>query len=54
VWGASESAIRGTSSTKESDDALGRVVVQRATNDNDREECSQLLCLRLGKSMHSY
>jgi hypothetical protein len=39
---------------KESDDALGRVVVQRATNSNDREECSQLLCLRLGESMHAY
>jgi hypothetical protein len=37
---ASEGAIHGTSSRKESDDALGHVVVQRAANGNDREECS--------------
>jgi hypothetical protein len=54
VQAASEGAIHGTSSRKESDDALGRVVVQRAANGNDREECSQLLCLRLGESMHAY
>jgi hypothetical protein len=35
-------------------DALGRPAVQRAANGNDREECSHLLCLRLGESMHSY
>jgi hypothetical protein len=51
---ASEGAIHGTSSRKESDDALGCVVVQRATNGNDREECSQMLCLRLGESMQAY
>jgi hypothetical protein len=51
---ASEGAIHGTSNRKESDDALGRVVVQRVANDNDREECNQQLCLRLGESMHAY
>jgi hypothetical protein len=39
---------------KESDEALGRVVIQRAANSNDQEECSQLLCLRLGENMHAY
>jgi hypothetical protein len=51
---ASEGAIHGTSSRKESDDALGCVVIERATNGNDREECSQMLCLRLGESMQAY
>jgi hypothetical protein len=54
VQATSEGAIHGTSSKKESDDALGHVVIQRAANDNDREECSQLLCLRLGETMHAY
>jgi hypothetical protein len=36
---ASEGAIHGTGSRKESDDALGCVIVQRAINGNDREEC---------------
>jgi hypothetical protein len=48
---ASEGVIHGTSSRKESDDALGCIVIQRAANGNDREECSQLLCLRLGESI---
>jgi hypothetical protein len=51
---ASEGAIHGTSNRTESYDALGRVVAQRATNSNDREECSKLLCLRLGETMHAY
>jgi hypothetical protein len=54
VQAASKGAIHGTSSRKESDDALGCVVVQRAANGNDREECSKQLCLRLGESMHAY
>jgi hypothetical protein len=54
VQAASEGAILGISSRKESDDALGRVVIQRAANGNDREECNQPLCLRLGESMHAY
>jgi hypothetical protein len=36
VQAASEGAIHGKSNRKESDDALGRVVVQRATNGKDR------------------
>jgi hypothetical protein len=53
VQAASEGAIHGTSSRKELYDALGSVFVQCAVNGNDREECSQLLCLRLGESMHA-
>jgi hypothetical protein len=51
---ASEGAIHGTRSRKESDYALGHVVVQRAANGNDREKCSQLLCLGVGESIHAY
>jgi hypothetical protein len=40
VQAASEGAIHDTSNRKESDYALGCVVVQRAATGNDREECS--------------
>jgi hypothetical protein len=43
VQAASEGAIHGTSIRKGSDDAIGRVVVQRPTNGNDREESMAMI-----------